>query len=74
MNSVKIKRGKSINVQKKDIQCIFSKSEYIHGRCILMRKLCIEYLVYINIYHYTCLDILIKLQRYIHTTYIRVIN
>ena len=38
MNSVKIKRGKSINVKKKDMQCIFSKYEYIHARCILMRK------------------------------------
>ena len=35
MNSVKIKRGKSINV---DIQCIFSQYEYIHARCIHMRK------------------------------------
>ena len=39
MNSVKIKRREINEYPKKDIQCIFSKYEYIHARYIHMRKI-----------------------------------
>ena len=39
MNSIKIKREKSINVLKRIYNVFFSKYEYIHARCIHMRKL-----------------------------------
>ena len=69
MNSVKIKRGKSNNVPKKDIQCIFSKYEYIHARCIHMRK--IVYLIfgihkYLPLYMYRYTDKVTKMYKYMH--------
>ena len=39
MNSVQIKRGKSMNIPKRICNVFFSKYEYIHARCIRMRKI-----------------------------------
>ena len=68
MNSVKIKRGKSSNVPKKDIQCIFSKYEYIHARWIYMRKngyLTFGIHKYLPLYMYRYTDKVIKMYTYV---------
>ena len=69
MNSVKIKRGKSINVPKMIYNVVVFKYEYIHARCIHMRK--IVYLSigidkYLPLYMYRYIYKVTKKYKYMH--------
>ena len=69
MNSVNIKRVKSIYVPKRIYNVFFSKYEYIHARCIHMRK--IEYLTigidkYLPLYMCRYTDKVTKMYKYMY--------
>ena len=69
MNSVKIKRGKPINVPKRICNIYLSKYEYMHARCIHMRKivhLTIGIDKYLPLYMYRYTDKVTKMYTYMH--------
>ena len=67
MHSVKIKRGKSFNVPKRLYNVFPSKYEYIHARCIHMRKIVYVSIgidKYLPVYMYRNIDIVTKKYKY----------